>query len=220
MQLITVVQARMTSFRLPGKTLRMVGDKTLLEWVLYRVGLSNIARPVVVATSDQPSDDPIAGLCDEIGVSYYRGKLDDPLDRFYTLAHRLHADAVVRVTADCPLLSPLLLDTIHDTFLRTKPDYAGADPMIADGLAQEIISTVAVSEAWRHAKGPDREHVITYTLERPDQFRVRLVRSPEAESQRRFSIDTPEDLERLRGWYAKRSDLFDLDVPELIEVAE
>jgi spore coat polysaccharide biosynthesis protein SpsF len=220
MQLITVVQARMTSSRFPGKTLQRIGDKTLLEWVLYRLGRSHVRWPVIVATSVEESDTPIVELCERIGTPYYRGMLDDPLDRYHTLLRRLHADAVVRVTADCPLLSPDLLDTNHDIFLRKKPDYVGADPLIADGLAQEIIGAAALEDAWQHATGPDREHVITYTLERPEQYRIGLVSLPLAESKTRFSVDTPADLERIRGWYERRPDLFDLDIPELIEVAD
>lgn len=221
MKLITVVQARMSSSRLPGKVLEPIGDKTMLEWVLYRLSLCRSdLGPLVVATSVHEADDPIEALCDQIGVHYYRGRLADVLDRYHTLAHRLHADAVLRVTADCPLLSPWIVDTINDWFREGDHDYIGGDPLIADGLAQEIIGTDALDAAWKNAEGKDREHVITYTLNRPDQHAIGYVSWPAAESRRRFSIDTPADLKWLRELYAHRPSLFDLDIPELIAAAD
>lgn len=207
MRLITVVQARMTSTRLPGKTLATVGDRTLLEWVLHRLTqVEGDIGPVIVATSTHPSDKRIADLCDRLNVNCYRGSLTDVLDRFYTLACRCRADAIIRVTADSPLLSPRLLAQVRDRFLQGDLDYCGSH---TDGIGQEIIGYQALEEAWRHAHGADREHVVTYTTDRPDDYRVEWV---DDDNDLRFSVDTQDDLDRLRRLYeSSRGTLFDLD---------
>ena len=208
----------MGSSRLPGKVLKRIGDKTMLEWVLYRLGqVEADIGPVIVATSSKPPDKRIAELCEQAGALCYRGSLDDVLDRYYTVATRCHADAVVRVTADCPLLSPRLLSDVHACFVANDLDYCSTARNVAEGLGQEMVGFAALEQAWKRATGADREHVTTHFSGRAG-FRVGWIPGPE--SGLSYSIDTPHELERLRGLYERHPDLFDLEAEQIIEIAE
>lgn len=216
--MLTVVHARMTSRRLPGKALIRVGDKTILEWVLHRLRLAGIDDPIV-ATSTDPSDDPIENLCNQIGVAYFRGSLDDVLDRTYRAAHYYNreTDAVIRITADCPLLDPDLLKRTIAKYRQGGYDYvvtAGASP----GFGQEIISMAALEQSWRQATDPfDREHVVTWWLH--NGRKTGFVDGFDLESSHRFTLDTPNDLARLQQLYAaSNGTLFDLSGKEIIRL--
>jgi spore coat polysaccharide biosynthesis protein SpsF len=192
---VTIVQARMGSSRLPGKVLRPLGGQPALLRVLQRVWRSRFHGEAIVATSDLPQDDPIAAWCKLERVPCFRGSERDVLDRYYKCALMMGAEIVVRVTADCPLLDPQLLDCLIATHREEQADYVFCQGMPA-GIGQETLSFSALERSWLEATQPEeREHVIYYVTEHPDLFRV-LILDPPAElalPDWRLTLDTEAD---------------------------
>ena len=122
--IVAVIQARMASTRLPGKVMADVCGLPLLSMVSDRVKLSKRVDRVVIATTDTPADEPVVDFCKAAGLNYFRGSEEDVLDRFYQAATIHNADVVVRVTADCPLIDPDVIDHVIDEFNRVGCDYA------------------------------------------------------------------------------------------------
>ncbi len=176
-RIVTVIQARTGSTRLPNKVLRPLAGKPLLARMVERVLAAESAGVVVVATTLEPSDDPIIDLCRAEGYAYYRGHSDDLLDRHYQ-AGRLHdAEVVVKIPSDCPLIDPRVIDRVIGYFQRRKGDYDYVSNLhpatYPDGNDVEIMTMSALETAWREATRPlEREHTTPYLWERPDRFRL------------------------------------------------
>lgn len=208
-RVVAVVQARMSSQRLPGKVLRMLGDRPVIDWVLTRTDQAGSVEEVVLATSDDPSDDVLAQHCADSGVRVVRGSLHDVLDRFVGAARAVGADHVVRVTGDCPFVDGEVVDEVVATHLREGRDFTAnrlppphprTFPL---GLDVEVASRAALERAWRETTEQRlREHVMPYLYEQPGRFDVRIVDTEEAAGEVRWTVDTPEDLEALRALVA------------------
>jgi glutamate-1-semialdehyde aminotransferase/spore coat polysaccharide biosynthesis protein SpsF (cytidylyltransferase family) len=202
--IVAIVQARMGSSRLPGKTLADVAGRPLLVHVVERVRKARRVDKVVVATTDQSSDDPIAALCRQGGIDCFRGSEDDVLDRFYRTARANTADSVVRITADCPLIDPAVIDKVIARFQVGDCDYVSNTIRYTypDGLDTEVCSFAALEQAWGEAKKPsEREHVTPYL--RTEKFRSANVESesPVPLGKYRWTVDYPADLEFVRKIY-------------------
>lgn len=219
---LTVIQARMTSTRLPGKALIRVGNRTILEWVWHRLCKceADIGK-VIVATSAEKSDDPISRLCLRNHVPCYRGAKDDVLDRFYHAVRFHDADPVIRVTADCPLLCPELLDRMVAAYRDAGADYATVHNA-PTGLVQEMLSRRALDESWAQASTPfDREHVVTWLLDGGHGYKLVSVNAGFPQAGWDLSVDTPKDLGLLRRLYeVTNGRLFDLDAGQIIQAVE
>ena len=197
MTITAVIQARMSSRRLPGKVLRPVVGKPLLALQLERVARAQKIDNLVVATSDRPDDDPVAALAASAGVGCYRGSLDDVLDRFYRAARDHAPDHVVRLTADCPLADPHVIDAVIDFCVSGDYDYASnaLQPTFPDGLDVEVARFACLEKAWREAALPsEREHVMPYIHRRPERFRIGGYSGGTDLSHLRWTVDEPEDL--------------------------
>ncbi len=200
MKVAAIVQARMGSTRLPGKALRELCGQPMVGHVVSRVRRLERVDRVAVAIPDGPSDDPLADyLATLSGVGVTRGPEDDVLARYVAAAAEAEADAVVRITADCPLLCPSVSQRVVDAFLeRTgECDYAsnGLRRTYPRGLDTEIFSVAALDTANREAReAADREHVTPYIWQRPDRFRLHSVEDAGDRSHLRWTVDTPEDL--------------------------
>ncbi|MDZ5649200.1 glycosyltransferase family protein [Nitrospirillum sp. BR 11828] len=205
-RVVCITQARMGSTRLPGKVLLTVAGKPLLAHQIDRLRRATRVDEVVVATSDRPADDPIADLCRDLGVACFRGSEPDVLDRFCraALAHR--ADVVVRVTGDCPLIDPGLIDRLLALFLAADPplDHAAVDiGHYPRGLDAEAMSMTALRAAWQEAREPfEREHVTPFIYRRPDRFRLGALPpegpAPVEMGMQRWCVDTVEDFQLVR----------------------
>jgi spore coat polysaccharide biosynthesis protein SpsF len=123
MNVVAIIQARMSSKRLPGKVLMNLSKKPVLEHIIDRIKVCKTIDNIVVATSNHASDDKIEKFCNQKHVPIYRGSLDDVLDRFYQAANIYNADAILRITGDCPVIDPEIIDTIVTSFKRDKVDY-------------------------------------------------------------------------------------------------
>src|SRR5829696_4730376 len=165
MKIVAVIQARTSSSRLPGKVLAPVGDVTMLERMLAQVEGAKTVDEIVVATSDDPSDDELAERITARGSHVFRGHLTDVLARFAAAAEESAADVVVRLTGDCPLHTPDTVDDVVNAFLAADVDYASnLEPYTRpDGLDVEVFTRAALLRAVREAPpGPDREHVTPF----------------------------------------------------------
>jgi spore coat polysaccharide biosynthesis protein SpsF (cytidylyltransferase family) len=202
--LAAVIQARMGSTRLPGKTLREIAGKSMLSHVVDRTSTSKFIEGVVIATTVEARDDSLAEFAQQRGLPCYRGNEHDVLDRTYQAALRFGVTTIVRVTPDCPLLDPRVLDRVIEVFRSGDYDYvANAAPRTyPDGLDVEVFSFAALERAWREARRPsEREHVTPY-LRMSGAFRTCNVEHAADLSHLKWSVDTPEDLEFARAIFA------------------
>ena len=204
MNVVAIIQARLASTRLPGKVLLDLEGRTVLERVCDRVRASKGICSVVVATTVLDDDSKIFEFCGSAGIGVYRGSSEDVLDRFYQAAQLFKADHVVRVTADCPILDPRVIDLVVERHLREGADYTSniCPPTYPDGEDTEVMTVAALAQAWSQAKlKSDREHVTTYIRNSKGLFRTANVTYERDLSAKRWTLDNAEDYEFLRSIY-------------------
>lgn len=198
MKVAIFVQARMGSSRLPGKVLMPILGKPMLKFQIERLKEVKLAHQLVVLTTDLKLDDSIAVFCKQENVLCYRGSEEDVLDRYYQAALYYKADVIVRVTADCPLIDPAVIDQVIDLFLRNRPDcdYA-SNTLIRSfprGLDVEVMSFKALKEAFLKATlAPEREHVTYHIYTHPEKFCLENLELQPHQDRHRWTVDTPED---------------------------
>jgi len=196
MQVLAILQARTTSTRLPGKVLKKILGKPMLELQLERMRRAECYDELIVATSNQPSDDEIAHLCSSLHIGCFRGNLEDVLDRYQRATMQYEARHIVRMTADCPAVEPWLMDATIASHLKTGNDYtcASSESGWPDGLDVEVMRRETLEMAYREAKAPqDREHVTPFIKRHPEKFRLGYLAAPGDYSNQRWTVDTPED---------------------------
>ncbi|MGQ0553124.1 MAG: cytidylyltransferase domain-containing protein [Planctomycetota bacterium] len=202
---LAIVQARAGSTRLPGKVLADIAGVSMLARVTERARRARLVEAVVVATSTLPGDDLVAAEAARLGLRVCRGSEQDVLARFLQAARECEAAHLVRLTADCPLLDPTLVDDVVRVYQEEHPDYAsnGLVPGYPRGLDVEAFSTAALERAGQQAQRPyERSHVTPYFYEHPELFRLRSLTPGEDLSAERWTVDTPEDLAFVRAVYA------------------
>lgn len=192
--MVAIVQARMSSSRLPGKVLLDLCGKPVLGHIVERLGFCRTINKVVVATSDHETDDPIEQFCFENSIRVFRGSLEDVLFRFVEAARSNAADNVLRITGDCPLIDPIVVDCVVAGFLSGKYDLYGLGGEFPDGLDCTVYSFDALQKAHHEATlVSDREHVGTYIERNPKLFRVGALEVFEGLGNYRWTLDEPED---------------------------
>lgn len=204
MKVVAIIQARMSSTRLPNKVMAEIAGAPMIEHVVRRAEQASKIDQVIVATSDQPADDRLVHYLEASQRTCFRGSEHDVLDRFTQAARRHAAEVVVRLTADCPLLDPRIIDRVIAAFLEGDFDYVGntIPPTYPDGLDTEVFSRAALEAAWEQAaQGSEREHVTFYLYRHPEQFRLHNVRHIADLSALRWTVDEPRDLEFARAVY-------------------
>jgi spore coat polysaccharide biosynthesis protein SpsF len=203
--ILGILQARVSSTRLPGKVLEPILGQPMLARQIERLARCQAIDRLIVATSRDASDDAIADLCRELGVECFRGSLDDVLDRFYQAAIHHAPEHVVRLTGDCPLADPALIDALIRFHLAEDSDYTSNchEPSLPDGLDAEVMRMAALATAWREARLPsEREHVTPFIRNHPQRFRIRLWKHPVDLSAHRWTVDEAADLAFVRAVYA------------------
>jgi spore coat polysaccharide biosynthesis protein SpsF len=205
---LAILQARMTSSRLPGKVLAPVLGEPMIGRQLERLRRARRIDALVVATSTDPSDDPLAAYCGGLGVEVFRGSLSDVLERFRgALATHPEAKAVVRLTADCPLADPAVIDEVIAHHHAEDADYTSntlGERTFPHGLDTEVIRAGALVDAAERAADPyEREHVTPYIYRRPDAYRLAGVSRDPPLPHLRWTVDYPEDLAFVREIYAR-----------------
>jgi len=241
--IIAIIQARMASSRLPGKVLLDVAGRPMLAHVVLRTRQAKTVDQVVVATTIEAADDPVAAYCARQGFLCYRGSQHDVLDRYYQAARIFGAQVVVRITADCPLIDPAVIDKTVQAFLgqgvktgaevnemaeghfpydfaanRLPPPWGRTYPI---GLDTEVCTFSALERTWHEADQPyQREHVMPYFYDQPGRFRVRMVNHEVDYGDLRWTVDTAEDLELVRKIFAHFPGREDFSWLEVLQVFE
>ena len=207
MRVVAIVQARMGSTRLPGKVMKDLLGKPVLTRDVNRIRRAKCIDEVVIATTTRQEDDLIASLCEEEGWHCFRGSENDLLDRYYRAAQTFDADAVVRITSDCPMIDPGIVDKVIGEFLDLgeEVDYVSntvPPRTFPRGLDVEVMTFAALECAWREDNDPAlREHVTPYIYRNPETFRLHRVANEVDLSHHRWTLDTPEDLLFIRTVY-------------------
>jgi spore coat polysaccharide biosynthesis protein SpsF len=204
---LAILQARTSSRRLPGKVLADLFGQPMLARQIERVQRARRITQLVVATSAERSDDAIAALCDSLAIACFRGSLDDVLERCYAAARAQtpRPEHVVRLTGDCPLCDPALIDEVIALHLASGADYTSnaLERRFPDGLDVEAMRFSALEIAAREARSPaQREHVTPFLYEHPERFRLASLRCERALGALRFTVDEPADLRFVQRVYA------------------
>lgn len=206
---VAIIQARMGSTRLPGKVLSDIGGKSMLHRVVVRARRAQMIGQVVVATTMNPEDDPVANLCAAYGFPCFRGDPIDVLDRYYQAAKLFDADTVVRLTGDCPLIDPGEIDRTVNAFFLYKVDFAANrlpppwNRTTPIGMDTEVVSFSALTQAWENATMTyQREHVMPYFYEKNGRFKILLVDDERDLGHYRLTVDTEQDLALVREIYS------------------
>lgn len=212
MNLHAVVAARMGSERLPGKSMAILAGKPSFEHIATRLSRSRYLSGVVLATTDQPEDEPLRECARRLKVPYYAGSALDVLGRTLAAAKSVGVHHIVQVTGDCPLIDAAVVDRTIEVYLREHPDYAsnGLIATYPNGMDTEVFATAILDEVEKLTNDPaDREHVSLYIYEHPEHYRLLNVEAP-PEHRRpdlRLTLDTREDYELI-------SKLFDALYPD------
>lgn len=205
-RVMAILQARMTSRRLPGKVLRTILGRPMLALQLERLKRCAGAQKLIVATSTDASDEAIAALCEREGTECFRGSLEDVLDRFHQAALTYRPDHVVRLTADCPLADPELIDRVIEFHLEGGYDFT-SNALVRTyptGLDASVVRRAALEQAWREARLPaEREHVTLYMKAHPERFRIGDFRDTQDRSSLRWTVDEPADFDFVRAVYER-----------------
>jgi len=205
LKIVCIIQARMASTRLPGKVLADIAGRSMLSHVVERAAAIDGVNEVAVATTTAPEDRAILEVASSFGARPFAGHPIDVLDRYYQAARESGADAVVRITADCPMIDPAESARVVSRFTCGNLDYATnlLPPTFPDGQDTEVVSFGALEDTWRVATLPsDREHVTTYIRTNPQRFRVGNVTNEPDLSHLRWTVDEPDDLEFIRAVFA------------------
>jgi len=211
MKIVAIIQARMGSTRLPGKVMMDLLGEPVLARVVNRLRRSKLIDEIIIATTNLPIDDVIVTLCQERQWLYFRGDQNDVLDRYYQAAKANHADNVVRITSDCPMIDPKIVDLVIGIFLNLPDiDYVSNSlppRSFPRGLDTEVMTFKALERAWIEDEDPKmREHVTPYIYRNPNKFNIRSVVNNKDLSSYRWTLDTPEDLAFIQTVYGHFGD--------------
>lgn len=201
MKIGCIIQARMTSSRLPGKVLKILDfdlQTTVLEEVIRRIKKVKKIDDLIVATTTNESDDPIIDVAKESRVLYYRGSESNVLERYYKAAEMYSLDHIIRITSDCPFIDPEVIEQLIDMYFKDQYDYIsnGQKRTFPHGLDCEMFSRNALKDAYENGNDTFfKEHVTTYIYRHPDKFTIGSLELPDGEdySQIRITIDTEAD---------------------------
>lgn len=204
---VAIVQARMTSTRLAGKVLTEIGGEPAILLLLRRLGLARELDGILVATSTDASDEPLVSTVEAAGHTVVRGPLGDVLERYRMAAAHSGCDAIVRITGDCPLMDPAVVDRVVARWRAGSEDYVAniiAPRTCPDGFDVEVLSRLALEISAAEARDPvEREHVTSFVRARSDRFEQARVDCRGAYGWVRITLDTPEDLALIRQVVAR-----------------
>lgn len=201
MKVVAILQARMSSTRLPGKVLFKINNKSIIEHVVENAIKSNLIDDYVVATSNDQSDDLIEEICLEKSLNIYRGSLEDVLDRYYKAAIKYSADIVVRLTCDCPLVSPITIDSVVSSLINGQFDYSAntcppKTSVYPDGSDVEVFTFQALEKAYNsNSKYVSREHVTFQFWQDKNYSSFQLRDLNKRYNNLRYTLDYEEDFE-------------------------
>jgi spore coat polysaccharide biosynthesis protein SpsF (cytidylyltransferase family) len=196
MKIVAIIQARMGSTRLPGKVMKGISSKPMLWHVLNRLSAAKSVDEIVIATTSNEQDKTLVEFAEEYGFKYFVGSENDVLDRYYQASKEYEADVIVRVTGDCPLVDPFIVDKVVQYYAEGSFDYVSNNnpPTYPHGLDIEVFSFKALEEAWRKSQADyQREHVTYYITEHPEIFKIGNVKNQADLSHLRLTVDEEAD---------------------------
>ena len=194
MKVLAIVQARCSSSRLPGKVIKEIAGKPMIIHELERLSRSKRIDKIMLATSTETSDDPLAKVVTDAGFGVYRGNLDDVLDRYYQCAKEYLPEHVVRITGDCPVIDWRLVDSVIKIHIEHDNDYTSLSEYYPDGLDTEVMKFSALEEAWKKANLlSEREHVTLYLRNHENAFKIETIPCDENLESMRWTVDEPQD---------------------------
>lgn len=202
--ILAILQARYSSTRLPGKILKDILDQPMLLHQINRINKSKLIDKLVVATSNDISDDIVEKRLVSSNIDIFRGSLDDVLDRYCQCALKYNPDYIVRITGDCPLIDWNIIDMVIKKHIDEGNDYTSntLEPTYPDGLDVEVMNFAALKKAWANAKLPsEREHVTPYIYKNQDLFKLGCLKNSEDLSELRWTVDEPEDFIFVKAIY-------------------
>ena len=226
-KIVATIEARMTSTRLPGKVLKPILGKPVLELLIERLQLVKNIDEIIVATTINDTDDPIIDLCDQINVKYFRGSEEDVLKRVLDAAKSASADLITEITGDCPLIDPFIVDKCIEVFLEGDYDYVSntIERSYPDGLDVQVFPVSVLEEVNSLTKDPvDHEHVSLYIYEHPERYRLKNIKANDEMfwPELGITLDTPEDYKLItrifEELYPINSHFSATDVVNLLEV--
>jgi len=192
-----IIQARVASTRLPQKMIKKIAGKTVLEHVIIRAQKVKNCNQVILATTDKKEDGILEKIAKKLNILVYRGSENDVLDRFYQAAKKFKIDLIIRITADCPLLDPTIVERVIDFYLKGNYDYVSnvRPPTFPDGMDVEVFSFQALEKSWQEAKLPsEREHVTPYIAKNFQLFKIGNITANKDFSHLRLTVDEKKDL--------------------------
>ena len=192
----------MSSTRLPGKVLQSLEEKPMIDYQLQRISKCKFVQKIVVATSEEMSDDLLVEHLTRSRVEVVRGPLDDVFSRFIKVLDIYRPEYFIRITADCPLVMPDIIDSMVEEFEKSQPDYLSnaLEPSFPDGLDVEIVKSSALRRLNSMKLSPtEREHVTLGIYSRPGIFEASNFRNETDLSIERWTVDYPQDLDFIRG---------------------
>jgi spore coat polysaccharide biosynthesis protein SpsF len=220
MRPVAIIQARLGSTRLPGKVLLPLGDSTVLDYAVRRCQLSAKLADVIIATTENASDDALAEYAKSLGVSVFRGSESDVLERYIGAAIQSQADPIVRITSDCPLIDPGIIDQAVGEYEATRADYVFIDGWPRGTGDAEVMPLSALQHAYNHSLPSDtyyREHVMTYLTDHPEEMKLHVVEVPQSLRRPfRLCVDEQADLNVARCVCDHFSPRIDFTVAEII----
>jgi len=230
MKPIVIIQVRMGSTRLPGKVLKKLNGITVLESLLNQLNYSKLLNDKIIATTSNSEDDVIVNFCKSKEIKCFRGSQDDVLDRYYNCAKKFSINTIIRITSDCPLMDPQVIDDVIDFYLKNSYDYVNNfyKRTYPYGNDVEIFSIKVLEKVWEKATKPsEREHVTPYIYNNPGEFSLGWIENKENLSEFHWTIDRREDLIFVQNIFKKISkrpilmkDIIDVikDDPSLLEI--
>ncbi len=194
--ILTIIQARYGSTRFPGKVLKKVRGKPLMWFLVKRLELIRTPNKLIITTGPIELNKPIVKFAQKYDLPYFTGSENDVLDRYYQTAKKFNGDVIVRITSDCPLMDPELIDKGLEIFFKGNYDFVSNNhpETYPDGYDVEICSFKTLEKAWKEAILPsEREHVMPYIWNHPEKFNITVFKNNKDLSNYRITIDEPED---------------------------
>ncbi len=223
----------MSSSRLPEKVLRKIKKKPMLHYVIKQTLASKIVDEVIIATTKEKIDNSIVDYCKQNKIKVFRGSKVDLLDRYYKCAKKYHCDPIIRITSDCPLIDPAIIDKVYKKFEKKSYDYvannlekiygewSNSTCNYPQGMTVEISSFKSLEKAWYEAKKPsEREHVFPYVQFNPKLFRVSNLKMKKNLSHIRCTVDRLNDLKFVKIIYEKINDTKIITIKDILKIIE
>ena len=220
MNVVAIIQARMGSTRLPGKVMKKIGEKPILEILINRLKKSQYIDEIIIATTLNKVDKQITALSKKLGIKCYCGSENDVLDRYLKTAEKFNAEVIVRVTADNPLTDPVIVDKLIDKHLKSESDYTYCNDLPV-GVSVEVFNKSTLKKLSIKDLSPvEKEHVTLYIKSNPQKFKIAEFNSNLNFKDIRLTVDTPKDLKLINLIYNHFKSLEGVTTKDIINFFE